>query len=125
MVSSPLQEKFGSDKRDTLPAYCRACDYRFACNGGCPKQRFIHTPDGEAGLNYLCTGYKMFFGHVDPYMQMMAKELAAGRPAANVMHWVRAGESRRAASRARSTGRNEPCPCGSGRKFKRCCGAAR
>ncbi len=124
MVASPLQEKFGSDKRDTLPAYCRACDYRFACNGGCPKQRFIHAPDGEEGLNYLCRGYKMFFGHVDPYMKMMSKELAAGRPAANVMGWVRARESERAAFRARSTGRNEPCPCGSGRKFKRCCGAA-
>lgn len=25
----------------------------------------------------------------------------------------------------RRTGRNDPCPCGSGRKFKKCCGAPR
>jgi len=25
--------------------------------------------------------------------------------------------------RARKVGRNDPCPCGSGQKFKRCCGA--
>ena len=67
----------------------------------------------------------MFFGHVDPTMQMMAKELAAGRPAANVMRHLRARDAKRADVRARNAGRNEPCPCGSGRKFKRCCGAAR
>ncbi len=26
------------------------------------------------------------------------------------------------ATAAEKTGRNDPCPCGSGRKFKRCCG---
>jgi uncharacterized protein len=89
MVASPEQERFGLDKRDTLPKYCRECDYRFACNGGCPKYRFTRTPDGEDGLNYLCQGYKMFFGHVDPYLRFMANELTHGRPAANVMGWVR------------------------------------
>jgi uncharacterized protein len=41
---------------DTLPAYCRSCSVRFACHGECPKNRFIETPDGEPGLNYLCAG---------------------------------------------------------------------
>ena len=58
LVASPQQQAFGLDKRDTLPRYCRECDVRFACNGGCPKDRFIATPDGEPGLNYLCAGYK-------------------------------------------------------------------
>jgi uncharacterized protein len=49
-----------SDKRDTLPRYCRECDVRFACHGECPKNRFILTPDGEPGLNYLCAGFKAF-----------------------------------------------------------------
>ena len=66
MVASPQQTKFGQDKKDTLPQYCIECDYRFACNGGCPKHRFTKTPRGEDGLNYLCKGYKMYFGHVDP-----------------------------------------------------------
>ena len=58
LVASQQQRQFGLDKRDTLPRYCRECDVRFACHGGCPKDRFIATPDGEPGLNYLCAGYK-------------------------------------------------------------------
>jgi uncharacterized protein len=85
MVSSQQQVKFGLDKRDTLPRMCRTCDVRFACNGECPKHRFLTTPDGEPGLNYLCAGYKHFFHHIDPYMQFMAKELQARRAPANIM----------------------------------------
>jgi len=120
LVNSPQQRTFGLDKRDSLPRYCRECDVRFACNGECPKHRFLNTPDGEAGLNYLCAGYKMFFHHVDPYMRFMASELAAQRPPANVMRWVAEEDAR---ARQGKTGRNDPCPCGSGRKFKQCCGA--
>ncbi len=89
MVTSEKQVKFGRDKRDTLPEYCRKCEYRFACNGGCPKQRFLHTPDGEPGLHYLCRSYKAFFSHADPYMRFMAGELRNRRPAAGVMEWAR------------------------------------
>ncbi|MFT5088464.1 MAG: hypothetical protein ACI906_005303 [Candidatus Latescibacterota bacterium] len=125
MVDSPLQEKFGQDKADTLPQYCIECDYRFACNGGCPKQRFTRTPKGEAGLNYLCKGYKMFFSHVDPYMRFMANEVGRGRPAANVMEWVRQRDAQKEAAKLHhDPGRNDPCPCGSGHKYKKCCGKA-
>jgi uncharacterized protein len=119
LVSSSQQLKFGLDKWDTLPKYCLECEVRFACNGECPKHRFIRTPDGEEGLNYLCAGYKLFFKHIDPYMKFMALELSAERPPANVMEWVRLRD--RQAARGRP-GRNDPCPCGSGRKYKRCCG---
>ncbi len=87
LVESPFQQSFGSDKNDKLPAYCRECTYRFACHGGCPKHRFIKTPDGDEGLNYLCEGYKKFFSHVDPYMKFMANELVSHRSPANVMKW--------------------------------------
>jgi uncharacterized protein len=119
LVNSEQQRQFGEDKESTLPRYCRECDVRFACNGECPKHRFEKTPDGEAGLNYLCAGYKMFFHHVDPYMKFMARELAAERAPANVMRWIAAQEVQSAFQKA---GRNEPCPCGSGKKFKHCCG---
>jgi uncharacterized protein len=118
LVDSEQQRKFGADKETMLPKYCRECDVRFACNGECPKHRFLTTPDGEPGLNYLCAGYKMFFHHVDPYMQFMARELAAQRPPANVMRWIAVQETQKAFERA---GRNDPCPCGSGKKFKHCC----
>jgi uncharacterized protein len=88
MVTSQQQKRFGLDKLDSLPRRCRECEVRFACNGECPKHRFLKTPDGESGLNYLCTGYKHFFQHIDPYMQFMAGELRAGRPPANIMSIV-------------------------------------
>lgn len=75
-------------KRDSLPRMCRECEVRFACIGACPKHRFISAPDGEAGLNYLCAGYKHFFHHIDPYMQLMAAELRAARPPASIMRRV-------------------------------------
>ena len=121
LVDTEQQKHFGEAKESALPKYCRECDVRFACNGECPKHRFTKTPDGEAGLNYLCAGYKMFFHHVDPYMRFMAAELAAQRPPANVMRWVAAEDAR---AKQGKTGRNDPCPCGSGKKFKQCCGSA-
>ncbi len=85
MVNSPAQRKFGADKQTTLPKYCRECDVKFACNGECPKHRFLRTIDGEPGLNYLCAAYKRFFHHVDPHMQRMAGLLRRGQPAASIM----------------------------------------
>ena len=121
LVNSAQQRKFGLDKRDTLPRYCRECEVRFACNGECPKHRFIRTPDGEAGLNYLCAGYKIFFKHIDPYMRFMTEELRHDRAPANVMAWTHTRDLG-AAARQRRVGRNDPCPCGSGKKYKKCCG---
>jgi uncharacterized protein len=120
LVNSSQQWQFGQDKRDTLPRYCRECDVRFACNGECPKHRFIRTPDGEDGLNYLCAGYKIFFEHIDPYMHFMASEVRHERAPANVMRWAQMRDDRAAATR--TCGRNDACPCGSGRKYKKCCG---
>ena len=87
MATSTQQRRFGVAKRDTLPRYCRECEVRFACNGECPKHRFLRTPDGESGLNYLCAGYKLFFNHIHPYMEFMARELQHGGAPANVMLW--------------------------------------
>jgi uncharacterized protein len=120
LVDSAQQRQFGQDKLTSLPRYCRDCEVRFACHGECPKHRFIRTPDGEEGLNYLCAGYKMFFNHIDPYMRFMAQRLRQGRAAAHVMAWTQLRDSERN-SRTGHIGRNDPCPCGSGRKFKRCC----
>jgi uncharacterized protein len=89
MVDSPRQRKFGADKRDTLPSHCRRCELLFACNGGCPKHRFLQAPDGEPGLNYLCAAYKRFFGHADPYLRAMAQLLRDGREAAEIMAVLR------------------------------------
>ena len=85
MARSHAQTKFGHDKFDLLPQYCRKCEVRFACNGECPKHRFIKTPDGEDGLNYLCPAYKKFFNHIDPPMRAMGQLLGNGHAAAAIM----------------------------------------
>jgi uncharacterized protein len=89
LAGLPKQAKFGKAKETALPKYCVNCDVRFACNGECPKHRFLKTPDNEAGLNYLCAGYKHFFHHIDPYMKFMANELRQERAPANVMMWAK------------------------------------
>jgi uncharacterized protein len=88
IVMSDKQRAFGMAKRDSLPQFCHQCDVRFVCNGGCPKNRFIATPDGEAGLNYLCAGYKQFFRHIRPAMDYMAQAWRDGRNLASMMEWT-------------------------------------
>lgn len=121
LVASDQQRQFGLHKRDSLPRYCRECEVRFACHGECPKNRFIETPDGESGLNYLCAGYKAYFKHIDRPMCIMAELLLRGRAPAEVMLVLAAEEARLHKAFAKA-GRNDPCPCGSGRKFKQCHG---
>jgi len=121
LVASEKQRKFGQDKRDTLPQYCRNCEFIHICNGECPKNRFIETPDGEAGLNYLCGGYKAFFKHADKPMRVMADLLRRGRNADEVMKVMETKE--KGGERViTKPGRNDPCFCGSGLKFKKCHG---
>ena len=121
LIDSPEQRKFGTDKRDTLPEYCRQCEVRFACNGECPKNRFITTPDGEPGLNYLCAGYRHFLNHIRPDMEIIAKLIRNRIPAAEIMKIRRSGNPNLA--ERNTPPRNAPCPCNSGRKYKHCCGA--
>ncbi len=124
LANSSAQEKFGKDKSATLPDCCQKCEFLFACNGACPKDRFAHAPDGLRGLNYLCEGFKMFFAHVEPYVKAMSAELEAGRPAAGIMQQLHARQQHvveESVSGSRAPGRNSPCPCRSGKKYKNCC----
>jgi uncharacterized protein len=120
LMQSMTQQQFGSAKLNSLPGSCLACEVRPACHGDCPKHRFTVTPEGEPGLSYLCQAYKAIFSHMAPYLRVMAELIEAGRPVPDVMQILqRQGMNRRHSA----PGRNAPCACGSGRKFKRCCGA--
>jgi len=116
LLESPAQKAFGRDKLNTLPEYCRECEVLDMCNGGCPKNRFIHTPDGQSGLNYLCAGYKRFFNHSRPFVTELAalwRRHMSGTPNPPDGTIVPRAKLK--------IGRNDPCPCGSGLKYKKCC----
>jgi uncharacterized protein len=121
LVAAEKQRKFGMDKLEMLPQHCRECSVRFVCHGGCPKNRFItappdeDTPRGEAGLNYLCAGYRAFFKHIDRPMRIMATLLRQNRAPAEIVQI----EARLQAAFARARP-DDVCPCGSGRMFKDC-----
>ena len=115
LIVLPQQQEFGRAKRDTLPPFCLECDVRFACHGGCPKDRFTFTPDGDPGLHYLCPSYKAFFHHIEPTMRAMCDLLREDRAPSELTQVYVAEDAKR--------GRNEACSCGSGRKWKHCHGA--
>jgi uncharacterized protein len=120
LLAAPEQVAFGEAKRDNLPACCVACEVGFLCHGGCPKDRFVEAPDGEAGLDYLCPGYRRFYGHVLPYLERMTALAGAGRSITAISEELE--EAERGERRLwRATGRNDSCPCGSGAKYKHCC----
>lgn len=123
LVTSEKQVQFGLDKRDTLPRYCQECMVRFACHGGCPKNRFINTPDDEPGLNYLCAGYMAFFKHIDGPMRIMADLLRRNRAPAEAMNILTMQEMAKVQQNMADASPNDPCPCGSGKKYKHCHGS--
>lgn len=110
MLNSASQSRFGRLKAD-LPDDCKNCPWLYACWGGCTKDR-IHNPSNRR-LNYFCQSYKMFFG----YAEERFKELAASWKRQNMSPEIsQFGEEKT------KIGRNDPCPCGSGLKYKKCCG---
>lgn len=114
LIASPRQRTFGDNKRDTLTKQCQDCKVRHLCNGGCPKDRFVQSKDGEEGQNYLCAGLELFFLHTGPAFSAMAQLLQRNLAPSDVMATVNAEDARR--------GPYAPCPCNSGEKFRFCHG---
>ena len=85
LVASEKQRRFGQDKMDTLPRYCRECDVLVRLQRRVSQEPLHHDPGGEPGLNYLCAGYKTFFNHVEPKMKIMANLIRQGRCAEEIM----------------------------------------
>lgn len=119
LLDDPRLRAFGQAKRDSLPPSCVSCDVLAACNGGCPKDQCGQTPGGAGGVNYLCPAFTRFFRHVQSY----AATLNGGGPPIPADHAEAQGpvDAPARLPLQRSVGRNDPCPCGSGRKFKRRC----
>jgi uncharacterized protein len=116
LLESPSQRAFGQAKLYRLPRFCKACEVLEMCNGGCPKDRILRTPDGEEGLNYLCAGYKRFFTYCRPFVTELSVLWQREHPEDQTLQAP--DETTKISIK---TGRNDPCPCGSGRKYKKCC----
>ena len=117
LAALPEQERFGRRKQDDLPETCRKCPWLSLCNGACPKDRFAVTGDGQPGLYYLCEGLCTFFAHAVPKLRRVLEERRKGISPAAIMAQLRHEEQ----EKWRGIGRNDPCPCGSGKKAKNCC----
>lgn len=85
LAASAQQVTFGRNKLSTLADKCRRCPVLFACNGGCPKDRFVSEEGDSQPVNYLCDGFLEFFGHSGPTMQRMADLLRRGHFADEIM----------------------------------------
>ncbi len=114
LITLPVQRKFGDNKRESLTAQCQRCDVRDVCNGGCPKDRFSLSRNGEPGQNYLCSGLELFFKHSRPAMEAMARLFRQGDPPADIMKFVAFDDEKRSPGK--------PCPCGSNVAFALCHG---
>jgi uncharacterized protein len=121
LVDIPVQRCFGNDKRDRLPMQCRSCSWLATCNGGCLKDRFALAENGEPGLNYLCSGFRQFFAHAEQPLKQVMQLRKSGLTPDAIMAELHA----ESLARWRGVGRNDPCPCGSGRKAKHCCWSKR
>ena len=114
MLNSPAQTRFGCMKSD-LPKACKACQWLSHCRGGCTKER-LHNPQGH-GAVFFCEAYKIFFEHADSIYRDLAEKWLAEQQG------IEQAEAKERERQMRKIKRNDPCPCGSGKKYKRCCGA--
>lgn len=116
LIAAPELKRFGDRKLQALPRSCRECDVLAWCHGGCPKDRFVQADAGAGRVSYLCPAYAKLFRHARPAMERLAAHLRAGKPLCTF-----AGATPAPMGRRTGTGPNDPCPCGSGRKYKKCC----
>ncbi len=103
LQGSPIYLDFGARKADRDPG-CDTCPYLDYCAADCPKHRIAGGRVEPRAKSVLCQGYMKFFDHALPGLQRLAREISGGTAGAG------------------KVGRNDPCPCGSGRKYKKCCG---
>ena len=117
LVNSEVQRRFGEGKQKLLPHKCHSCSWLEVCNGGCPKDRFGLSEDGEPGQYYLCDGLRRFYSYAEKPLKYVIRHRKAGKSPEVIMTELRE-ESRK---KWKGIGRNDPCPCGSGLKAKNCC----
>lgn len=117
LITGQQQTQFGLQKKDGLTPQCRVCPWLTLCHGGCPKDRFALSTDGDAGQYYLCNGLRSFFSYAVPRLRDAMALSARHKGRQEIMDLLTQKER----ELYRGVSRNDPCPCGSGKKFKQCC----
>ncbi|MFO7815839.1 MAG: anaerobic sulfatase maturase [Halanaerobiales bacterium] len=112
LVNSPKQNTFGKNKYKELPKTCSECRYYFICHGGCPKNRL-----DENNINYMCEGYKAFYSYTEPFFEKIVEEIKRGSPPRLIKSKIEKLHD----NIWGAVNRNDSCPCGSGKKYKKCC----
>jgi uncharacterized protein len=113
MQDSPVYANFGRQK-SCWHSDCDDCEFGWICRGDCLKHRLCTGGGDPRRLSDLCPGWKLFYSHTMKRFESLAEEVRAERRRAAMMQRLSMGQP--------MPGRNDPCPCGSGRKFKKCCG---
>jgi uncharacterized protein len=117
MLNSDRQREFGRQK-SILPQPCRECQWLKSCRGGCTKDRIGDSKNKN--LNFLCRSFKMFFEYTDYRFKQLAQQWKNQQAQIQEKEYVNKFISRM--STRKKVGRNDPCSCGSGLKYKKCCG---
>jgi uncharacterized protein len=110
IMNHPLYERFLQKKPD-LPDKCRSCEWLELCHGGCPRNRGWNEETGQQQTDYFCRSYKQVYAYAHDRMKQLSDTLRE--------RWFVFGMKQ--FYRGKMPNRNEPCACGSGRKFKNCC----
>ncbi len=113
--NSKIYREFGAKKAQWNKG-CDTCDCLDLCMGDCLKHR-LYKGDSPENRSLLCAGWKQFIQHTRKRFQSLAKEIVNRRH----MEQQQTYADEKAAGSVK-VGRNAPCPCGSGKKFKKCCG---
>jgi uncharacterized protein len=115
ILARPSRAAFIARKR-SLPSRCVACGWLGLCRGGCPRNR----PAGPAGgpPEYFCLSHQRLFDYAADRFRAVGERIRRRRVTIEAV-------GRSQAAERRATERNAPCPCGSGRKYKSCCGDPR
>ena len=108
------QREFGEIKHKDLNSDCLSCRWLRFCNGGCPKDRVIKSKQNEV---FLCEGYASFFAYTEPVIKIITALRSKQKSLSEIKETIRSELH----TIWKGTGRNDPCPCGSGKKAKNCC----
>lgn len=117
VLTSLTYHNFGAQKTEYNET-CETCDCLDFCRGDCLKYR-IYAGKPAQNSSWLCAGWKRFIRHTRERFEVLSREVRRRQMEdRNLM----LRNIQKLNTTVSSIGRNHPCSCNSGKKFKKCCG---